>query len=187
MPLSQWRGLFLFWGFFWGITGFGVLNPCSWSGVSQTFFCYTNPPKPTYVGRSNLIVCNFYTEALFCALLRPFALSCALLRTCVCALLRSFALFCVFLRPNAFRTTALGNCRFWPTFDLFLWISVRATEPKLPKNLSAQKVGFPPIPERAPKSVQNRTFCAKSVQKVRYCTLLGALSGIGGNPTFCAD
>ena len=31
------------------------------------------------------------------------------------------------------------------------------------------------------------TFCAKSVQKVRLCTLLGALSGIGGNPTFCAD
>ena len=27
-------------------------------------------------------------------------------------------------------------------------------------------MGFPPIPERAPKSVQNRTFCAKSLQKV---------------------
>ena len=48
-------------------------------------------------------------------------------------------------------------------------------------------MGFPPIPERAPKSVQSRTFCAKSVQKVRFCTLLGALSGIGGNPAFCAD
>ena len=45
---------------------------------------------------SNLVVCNFYAEALFCvffflffALLRSSAL--ALLRTCVCALLRSLA------------------------------------------------------------------------------------------------
>ena len=31
--------------------------------------------------------------------------------------------------------------------------------------------------------------CAKAcfLQKVRFCTLLGALSGIGGNPTFCID
>ena len=34
-----------------------------------------------------LVVCSFYVEALFCALLRPFALFCTLLRTCVCALL----------------------------------------------------------------------------------------------------
>ena len=46
---------------------------------------------------------------------------------------------------------------------------------------------FPPIPERAPRSVQNARFCAKSVQKVRFCTLLGTLSGIGGNPTYCTD
>ena len=48
-------------------------------------------------------------------------------------------------------------------------------------------MGFPPIPERAPKSAQNRTFFTLFVQKVRFCTLLGALSGVGGNPTFCAD
>ena len=58
----------------------------------------------------NLVVCNFYAEALFCALLRPFAPFCALLRTCVCAHLRSFARICVFLRPTAFRTTVFGNC-----------------------------------------------------------------------------
>ena len=39
-----------------------------------------------------------------------------------------------------------------------------------------KKVGFPPTPERA-----------LLAQKVRFCTLLGALSGIGGNPTFRAD
>ena len=50
---------------------------------------------------SNLVVCNFCAEALFCALLRSFAD----LR------LRAFALFCVFLRTTAFRTTAFGNCR----------------------------------------------------------------------------
>ena len=61
---------------------------------------------------SNLdIVCNFYAEALFCALLRSFALFCGLAFAMFCAHLRSFARICVFLRPNAFRTTALGNCR----------------------------------------------------------------------------
>ena len=29
------------------------------------------------------------------------------------------------------------------------------------KFFSAQKVGFPPIPERVPKSAENRTFCVK--------------------------
>ena len=52
---------------------------------------------------SNLVVCNFYAEALFCAHLRSFAL--------ICAHLRSFARICVFVRPTAFRTTAFGNCR----------------------------------------------------------------------------
>ena len=28
-------------------------------------------------------------------------------------------------------------------------------------------MGFPPIPERVPKSAENRTFCAKRVQKMR--------------------
>ena len=44
-----------------------------------------------------------------------------------------------------------------------------------------QKAGFPPIPERALKSVQKRTSCTLSAQKVRSCALLCALSGIGGN------
>ena len=48
---------------------------------------------------SDLVVCNFYAEALFCALLHSFALffcvCCALLQTCVCALLCSFELPCV--------------------------------------------------------------------------------------------
>ena len=51
---------------------------------------------------------------------------------------------------------------------------------KSPYNYSAQEVGFPLIPERAPESVQNQLVA----QKRRFCALLGALSGIGGNPTF---
>ena len=52
---------------------------------------------------SNLVVCIFYAEALFCPLSRPFAKipnSCAFLRlrSFNCALLHSFPLFCVFLR-----------------------------------------------------------------------------------------
>ena len=56
---------------------------------------------------SNLVVCNFYADALFCALLRPFAPFCALLRpfalfanlhvrcfALICTLLRTFACFC---------------------------------------------------------------------------------------------
>ena len=53
---------------------------------------------------SNLVVCKFYAEALFCTLLRSFAD----LR------LRSFALICfapicMSLRPTAVRTTRLGT------------------------------------------------------------------------------
>ena len=44
--------------------------------------------------------------ALFCALLRSFALFCRLAFALICALLRAF------LRTTAFRTTAFGNCRF---------------------------------------------------------------------------
>ena len=56
------------------------------------------------------VVCNFYAEAPFCTLLRPFVVFYALLRTCVSALLRtmrlrsfadlrlrSFALICALL------------------------------------------------------------------------------------------
>ena len=50
----------------------------------------------------NLVVCNFYAEALFCTLLRPLALFCVHLRlrsfALICALLRAFACFCV--RPR---------------------------------------------------------------------------------------
>ena len=64
---------------------------------------------------SNLVVCNFYSFALFCTLLRPFALLCALLRSFAfplfCTHLRSFACTFVFLRLTVFRTTAFGNCR----------------------------------------------------------------------------
>ena len=52
------------------------------------------------------------------------------------------------------------------------------------KHLSAQKVGSPTIPEIATRSAQNRVSCALLA---RFCAALGALSGIGGNPTFCAD
>ena len=85
----------------------------------------------------NLVVCNFYTNVLFGALMRPFALFCALLRTCVCALLRVFALFCaylrsfaiicVFLRPTAFRTTAFGNCRLTLGAQTFPEVSAKKT------------------------------------------------------------
>ena len=47
---------------------------------------------------SNLVVCNFYAEALFCALLRPFALFCALFAD---LRLLSFALICAHLRVSA--------------------------------------------------------------------------------------
>ena len=60
---------------------------------------------------SNLVVCNFYVEALFCALLRSFAFFCGLAVALFGSHLRSFAFFCMFLRPTAFRTTAFGKCR----------------------------------------------------------------------------
>ena len=50
-------------------------------------------------------------EALFCAVLHPFALSCALLRTCVCALLCSFALICAHLR--IFTSDRVENDHVW--------------------------------------------------------------------------
>ena len=54
---------------------------------------------------SNLVVCNFYVETLFCAL--AFAL--------FFFYLRSLARIYVFLRPTTFGTTAFGNCgSFWP-------------------------------------------------------------------------
>ena len=60
------------------------------------------------------------------------------------------------------------------TFHI-LCISIRASEPKRArKHSSAQKVGFAPISERAPKSAQqNRTFCtAKSAAlHTLWCSL----------------
>ena len=63
---------------------------------------------------SNLVVCKFYAEALFCALLRPFHLhSFTDLRlrsfALVCALLRAFACSCV--RPRLERPR-LGTAEF---------------------------------------------------------------------------
>ena len=51
-------------------------------------------PNP---GSSILVVCNFYAEALFCALLRAFALFCGL---AFAFFLRSLALFCARLRSS---------------------------------------------------------------------------------------
>ena len=64
---------------------------------SQIPFARFSRSSPNLVV-SNLVVCNSYAEALFCALLHPFVLFCGLLRTCVCTLLRSFALLCSHLR-----------------------------------------------------------------------------------------
>ena len=63
------------------------------------------------------------------------------------------------------------------------------TGPQSQKSKSwMRKVGFLPSQER--KSAQKCTkahFCTKGTQNVRVCAPLGALSGIGGNPTpsFC--
>ena len=63
----------------------------------------------------NTLLCDTLALAdllrLFCALRRPFAPVCALLRTCVCALLCSFALFCVSLRPTALERPCLGPAK----------------------------------------------------------------------------
>ena len=71
---------------------------------------------------------------------------------------------------------------------LVLCISGRASEPKRQKHSSAQKVGFPPIPESAPKSAENRTFCVKNAHLLRkkcgFPHFFGTLSEISGNPTF---
>ena len=68
----------------------------------------------------------------------------------------------------------------WPSmgeFGIFAWISVRATEPKSQQKKDlCKKWGF------RGKSAQKHTF-AQKVRK-KCCTLLGALSGIGGNPLF---
>ena len=79
---------------------------------------------------SNQVVCNFFSETLFCALLRPFALFCGLAFALFCglafalfALICSFARICVFLRPTAFRATAFGNCRFLP--GRLRWAAIR--------------------------------------------------------------
>ena len=37
------------------------------------------------------------------------------------------------------------------------------------------------------KVCKNRTYSTFFLQKVLFCALLGALAGIGGNPTSCAD
>ena len=61
-------------------------------------------------------------------------------------------------------------------FNVILWlcISCRASEPKWQKHKSAQKVGFPPILERVPKSARNHTSCALLIQKVRFYAVFGA-------------
>ena len=53
--------------------------------------------------------CNFYAQALFCALLCRCVRFCALLRTCICARLRSFV--CFYVRPRLERPR-LGTAEF---------------------------------------------------------------------------
>ena len=73
-------------------------------------------------------------------------------------------------------------------------------EPQRPngKNMNLHKKWgfhrFQKVCRKVPNSAENRTFCAKSVQKMRkkcgsphFSALFGTLPGIGGNPTFCAD
>ena len=67
--------------------------------------------------------------------------------------------------------------------DLHCVFGLKPPESKQQEYYSAQKVGLPPIHEIAPKVHKS----ALSAQRVHFCTLLGALSGIGGNPTFCVD
>ena len=93
-------------------------------------------PKP---GCFNLVVCNFYAETLFCALLRPLALFCALAVALFCAHLFSFAVMCVFLRTTAFRTITFGNSR-----------RARLGYPGKNPGISRQKVWFPWVSKDIP-------------------------------------
>ena len=64
----------------------------------------------------NLVVCNFYAEALFCALLCPFGLFCALAFPLFCGHLRSFAfLLRVFFANDRIYKGAITS------FSLFNW------------------------------------------------------------------
>ena len=64
-------------------------------------------PKAPFSGpRQNLVVCEFYAEALFCALLRSFALFCGL----------AFALSCAHLRSSL---SFLSSSVFWDFLGIF--------------------------------------------------------------------
>ena len=86
------------------------------------------------------------------------------------------------------------------TLHKLLLNCVFPVEPQRPngKNINLHKKwGFRRFQKecrKVPKSAENRTFCAKSVQKMckkcgspHFLALFGTLSEIGGNPTFCAD
>ena len=74
-----------------------------------------------------------------------------------------------------------GNAQCHATLVYFL-SSLRAQKKK---NESAQKVGFPPIPERVPKNVQkNSTFCVKSARKMRFAALLALFLESAETPLF---
>ena len=62
----------------WAPPWLGPAHPCKILGYLGKFLFlgFLGVPKP---GCFNLVVCTFYAEALFCALLCPFALFCALL------------------------------------------------------------------------------------------------------------
>ena len=85
------------------------------------------------------------------------------------------------LKAISFKVTLKVSWGKMTPGSLGLCISCRASEPKQQKHYSAQKVGFPPIPEKVPKSAENRTFCAKFYVKSAIFRAFGTLSGIGGN------
>ena len=84
----------LFWFWFWGECRFYFMGARIFQLTGrESSVGMLGVPKP---GCFNLVVCNFYTEALFCTLLRP-----ALLRSFADLRLRSFALICALLRAFA--------------------------------------------------------------------------------------
>ena len=102
--------------------------------------------------------CSF---ALFCALLRPFALFCGLAFALFFAHLRSFARICVFLRPTAFRTTAVCELQTlrWGNFPDSVPCSQRAENGGVGSIVIATMIfaflGHPDFPSRGPKTLSN--------------------------------
>ena len=95
------------------------LKPLPFSGGELWGQQFETFPKCLGSSLSNLVVCNFHAEALFCALLRPFvfalfcaAVFCGIGFALFCAHLHSFVRICVFLRLTAFGTAATHTNQF---------------------------------------------------------------------------